>query len=371
MFIFYLGNILIDTQIILYSCITTILTYFFIKYFIFLAPKLGFVDVPNERSSHKKATPRGAGIIIVLMFFFSMFFFQTKLALELIYPMIALLIVFACGIIDDVKGISSRIKFLFIIVATLVLIYDGYELTYLGTYLTQDINLVYLAIPFTLFAVVGFTNALNLIDGLDGLAGGVSAVIFTALLIVGVTNNDQILIVIPSFMLSILAGFLLLNWNPAKVFMGDTGSLFLGFIILFLIMRALNYITPSSTLFLAAIPILDTMIVIRRRLQRGISPFTADKNHMHHVLYNMKRNVKFTVGTLIMMQAAFSLIFLQVSQSKDILNLILFVLLYLIFFNLFDPRARRRHRKKKKKKINKATYLDLLKREKLEIDENK
>lgn len=156
-----------------------------------------------------------------------------------------------------------------------------------------------------------------------------------------------------------------LNWNPAKVFMGDTGSLFLGFIIAFLSIKALNYITPTSILFLAAIPIIDTMVVFRRRLQRKISPFTADKNHMHHILYNAKRNIKFTVGTLIMMQAAFSLIFLQVINSNDILNIILFVLLYLIFFNLFDPRARRRHDKdkKKKKKKSETTYLELLKRE--------
>ena len=179
---------------------------------------------------------------------------------------------------------------------------------------------------------------------------GVSSIILSALLIIGILNDDQILIVMPTFLLAIIFGFLLLNWNPAQVFMGDSGSLFLGFIISFLSFKALDYVTPSSILFLAAIPILDTMVVIRRRLQRKKSPFVADKNHIHHILYNMKRNKSFTVNTIIMIQSAFALIFLQVLDADDILNIILFLVLYLIFFNLFDPRGRKRHDKKKKKK---------------------
>ena len=359
-----------DLKIISYCVLLVVASFYAIKYFISIAPKIGLVDIPNGRSSHKSPTPRGAGLVIGLLFFLGMFIFQTKLSFELVFPMLALFIVFLCGVIDDLKNLSSKIKFLFIIIATLILIYDGYIVTFVGTFLGQDINLGYLAIPFTIFAMAGFTNALNLIDGLDGLAGGISSIILFTLLIIGVVNNDTTLIVIPSFLISILIGFLLLNWNPAQVFMGDSGSLFLGFIIAFLSFDALQYITPTSVLFLAAIPILDTMVVFRRRVQRGKSPFSADKNHMHHILYNMKRNKSFTVNTLIMMQGAFCLIFLQIINSEDLLNLILFGILYLIFFNLFDPRARKRHNKKKKKKISKeeVTYLDILKR-KESVDE--
>lgn len=339
-----------DFKLIIYCIILVFLTFFAIKTFIGLAPKIGLLDIPNGRSSHKKATPRGAGIVIGLMFILSMFILKFELALELIYPMSAFMIVFICGIIDDLKGVSSKIKFLFIIIGTIILFFNGYSIDYVGTYFSYELNLGFLALPFTIFAFVGFTNGLNLIDGLDGLAGGVSSIILSALLIVGILNEDQILIVIPAFLLAIIFGFLLLNWNPAQVFMGDSGSLFLGFMISFLSFKALDYVTPTSILFLAAIPILDTMVVIRRRLQRKKSPFVADKNHIHHILYNMKRNKSFTVNTIIMIQSAFALIFLQVLDADDILNIILFLVLYLIFFNLFDPRGRKRHDKKKKKK---------------------
>jgi len=349
-----------DIKIIIYTFLLFSFSFVAIKYFINVAPKIGLVDVPNDRSSHKRAIPRGAGIVIGSMFFIGMFFFETKLSLELIYPMIAFMLVFLCGIVDDFKELGSKVKFLFIIIATIILYFNGYSIDYVGTYFSYEFNLGYLALPFTVFAFVGFTNGLNLIDGLDGLAGGVSSIVLTALLIVGIQNNDQILIVIPSFLLAIIFAFLLFNWSPARVFMGDSGSLFLGFMISFLSFKALDYVTPTSILFLAAIPILDTMVVIRRRLQRKESPFMADKNHIHHILYNMKRHKPFTVNTIIVMQLAFALIFLQVINSNDIINIILFLILYHIFFNLFDPRRRKRHEKKKKKKKKKFIILTML-----------
>lgn len=349
-----------DFKLIIYCFVLVIVTFFTIKFFITIAPKLGLIDKPNGRSSHKKPTPRGAGIVIGIMFFLSMFVFQTELALELIYPMIAFFIIYICGIVDDLKELGSKIKFLFIIIGTIILYYNGFSIDYVGTYFSHELYLGYLALPFTIFAFVGFTNGLNLIDGLDGLAGGVSSIILSSLLIIGILNEDQILIIIPAFLLAIIFGFLLLNWNPAQVFMGDSGSLFLGFMISFLSFKALDYVTPTAILFLAAIPVLDTMIVIRRRLQRKKSPFEADKNHIHHILYNMKRNKSFTVNTLILIQSAFCLIFLQILNSDDILNILLFLVLYLIFFNLFDPRARRRHNKHKKKNKKKRLNLGML-----------
>ena len=327
------------------------------------------MDIPNERSSHVNITPRGAGVVTGIMFFLSMIYFQQELFLELSYPMTALLIVFLCGIIDDIKPLGSKKKFIFIIIGALIISYDGYVIDHIGNYLGKDLYLGYLAIPFTVFAIVGFTNALNLTDGLDGLAGGISLVIFLTLFVIGIMNNDKILTTIPLFMISILVAFLFLNWNPAKIFMGDSGSLFFGFLISFLAIHALDYISPTAVLFLAAIPVLDTLIVFRRRIQRGKSPFEADKNHMHHILQKTKRDVKFTVSTLIMIQAAFCLIFLQILDSKDSLNIILFYILYLIFFNLFDPRVRPRRKKKKKKRKN-DKYMKLLMRKEDAVIQN-
>ncbi len=354
-------------EIFLYCIGIVIFTYMFLRYFIKVAHRFGFMDEPNDRSSHKEPIPRGAGLVMGLMFLSSLIIFQTELFIKLIYPMIALFVVLACGIVDDLKEISSKIKFLFIIIASFILVYDSYVIDNIGNYFGYTFSLGFLSIPFTVFAIVGFTNAQNLIDGLDGLAGGIASVILSSLFIVGLIHEDTLLIVLPSFMLSILFAFLLLNWNPAKVFMGDSGSLFLGLLIAFLSIYALRYVTPTSVFFLAAIPILDTMIVFRRRLQRGQSPFKADKNHMHHILQNAKGDVQFTVRTLIMIQLSFCLIFLQISSSMDILNLILFGVLYLIFFNLFDPRVRRRVENKPKKSfiyMKKKRILNNLKRNK-------
>jgi UDP-GlcNAc:undecaprenyl-phosphate GlcNAc-1-phosphate transferase len=124
--------------------------------------------------------------------------------------------------------------------------------------------------------------------------------------------------------------------------MGDSGSLLLGFIIAILSIKSLTYINPVSVLFLAAVPILDTLVVFRRRIQRGRSPFEADKNHLHHILNNIKQDKAFTVKMLISMQLVFSCMFLQLHKQDDSLNLVVFFLLFSIFFNLFDPRARRR-----------------------------
>jgi len=113
--------------------------------------------------------------------------------------------------------------------------------------------------------------------------------------VIGFINNDNTLMVWSALLISVILAFLILNWHPAKVFMGDSGSLLLGFIIAILSVKALQYVNPVSILFLAAVPILDTLVVFRRRIQRGMSPFTADKNHLHHILNNIKQDEAFTV----------------------------------------------------------------------------
>jgi UDP-GlcNAc:undecaprenyl-phosphate GlcNAc-1-phosphate transferase len=131
--------------------------------------------------------------------------------------------------------------------------------------------------------------------------------------------------------------------------MGDSGSLFLGFTIALLSIYSLEYINPASILFLAAIPLLDTLMVMRRRKQRGQSMFVADKNHIHHILLKFKKDKLFTVKSLIKFQILFALIFIQVYDKSDFINIILFAVLFLIFFNLFDPRMSYRKSNKKRK----------------------
>jgi UDP-GlcNAc:undecaprenyl-phosphate GlcNAc-1-phosphate transferase len=310
---------------------------------------LGLVDMPNERSMHKKVISRAGGIAIFLSIALSQFVFNGEFVLSHFYIHVAILLVFLVGLVDDRNDVSPRFKFIVIFFATILLYQDGIHIDDLGTYFGYDVTIPwFLIFPFTFFAIAGFTNSLNLIDGLDGLAGTISLIMLLTFFGIGVTYNDLFIITLStSFTVAVIA-FLLFNWNPAKIFMGDSGSLTLGFVISILSIQSIQYITPTAVLFIIAIPLLDTFIVMTRRIQRGQSPFKADKNHMHHFLFNMKGDVRFTVLLLVAIQLIFSIIGFQLREENDFLSLILFSLLFFTFLNLFDQRLRRRKKGKYK-----------------------
>ena len=311
---------------------------------------LGLVDIPNERSMHRKVTPRGAGIAFGLSIFIALFFFDLDYLIKYYYIYIAISLVWFVGIVDDIKDISPNIKFIFIFIASILLFRENYAIFSLGTYFGYEIILpTWAAYIFTFFAIAGYTNALNLMDGLDGLAASITLVMLIAFLAIGFQHDDELLITLSGFFITSLLAFLLFNWYPANIFMGDSGSLTLGFVIVVLTIQASNYVTPAAVLFIIALPLLDTFIVMTRRKQRGMSLFEADKNHLHHFLHSVKADVRFTVLMLIAMQAIFSIIGFQVQHSNDFLSIVLFILLFYIYLNLFDQRLKRRKKKKKKK----------------------
>lgn len=355
------------TYLIIHCIIFLVVTYLLIRMFIELAPKLGFVDIPNERSSHTKTTPRGAGIVFGFTYLLGLIFFDLSSFNENIYVYLAILIIYLCGLIDDKFGLTASMKLIFIILASIIVYFQGYQLTNIGEFFHITLNLGYLALPATIFVIVALTNAVNLSDGLDGLAGSLSIIILTAIFCIGYSYQDTFLMSWSGILISVLLAFLYFNWYPAKVFMGDSGSLLLGFMIAILSIKALDYISSVSILFLAAIPVLDTLVVFRRRIQRKQSPFKADKNHLHHILNNMKQNKKFTVNMLLTIQFVFSCMFLQLHNKGDELNLLIFFSLFLVFFNLFDPRVKRRNNKfKLRKKYKKQKEKNKLLQEKLE-----
>ena len=315
------------------------------------ADKLGFVDIPNERSMHTVIIPRGAGIPFVLSVFLVLFLLEFDYLTTYYYVYAAIAIVFAMGVWDDAKNISPKIKFSFIFLASLLLYFNGIAIYSIGTYFGYEIILpTWFVFPFTFFAIAGYTNALNLMDGLDGLAASISVVIFVAFFAIGIKYNDELLITLSSFFTVSLLAFLLFNWNPAKIFMGDSGSLALGMVIVILSIHSFQYVTPASILLIAALPILDTFIVMTRRMQRGQSPFKADKNHMHHFLFNVKGDIRYTVIILTMMQIVFSIIGYQAGQANNFISLVLFLILFYIYLNLFDQRLKRRIKASKTEK---------------------
>ncbi len=339
-------------MILMLTIITFVITFISILLFIRLAPKLGFVDIPNERSMHTKPIPRGAGIAFVASaLFVSLILIITDYnqLSRYILVYLAILIVFLGGVLDDRKGVTPKMKFLFIFIATILLYSNGIAIETLGKYLGHELFLPgILVFPFTFIAIAGFTNALNLLDGLDGLAGTVSIVMLGAFMWIGYIHHDNLMVMLSVIFIPALAAFLLFNWHPAKIFMGDSGSLTLGFVISILAVKATHYISPTAVLFMLAIPVLDTFVVMTRRIQRGRSPFSADKNHMHHILFNRYEDVTYTVILIVYIQVAFTMIGYQLRDADDFLSLVLFGILFFIFLNLLDQRKKRRKKEKKR-----------------------
>jgi len=208
--------------------LTLIGIYFFKKY----ADLLGLVDIPNERSMHKEKKISAAGIVFILSPFIVLFVFHFEHLMTYYYIYISIVMVLSVGIWDDIKDVSPKIKFIFIFMVTLLLYMNDFAIFSLGTYMHYELLLpLWLVFPFTFFAMAGYTNVLNLMDGLDGLAASLSLVILSTFFAIGWEHQDELLMILSSFFIITLLAFLIFNWYPATVFMGDTGSLMLGGVI--------------------------------------------------------------------------------------------------------------------------------------------
>lgn len=314
-----------------------------IKLIIVNAPGLGLVDVPNKRSMHTNHHPRGAGIGVFLAIAMVEPFFDFTLLLEHFLSCLAIFFVFVVGVLDDHRDASPNTKFLIIAFSALLVYLDDIYINTLGHLFGFEISLGWFALPFTVFAIVGFSNALNLIDGLDGLAGLVSMVILATLFSIGYSYEDAFLMVLSGSFMAGVAAFMIYNWNPASIFMGDSGSLVLGFVISLLVIKAAEYVHPVSVLFIIAVPLLDTIIVMVRRKMQGRSMFAADKTHMQHILYLFfNKDVKKTVLFLAMLQVLYSITALQIVNSADeTMSLILFGLNVIVMYFVFSGMLRR------------------------------
>jgi len=329
---------LIETKLYIMMCASFIFSFIFIKLIKDYAQYFNLVDIPNQRSSHKEVTPRGAGIGIFLSVFIVAPFFYLSIFQSYLWSFSAILIVFVMGVWDDINDVTPKTKLFVITSATALLSLNDIRIDFLGNYLGENLTLGYFAFPFTLIAVVSFTNAFNLIDGLDGLSGGVAIIIFTSLAYIGYINCDNFIFIISISTISAILAFLIFNWNPASIFMGDSGSLMIGFIISLLSIKAIGYIHPITILYLSALPIFDTIVVFIRRIKDGNSPFKADKSHIHHILLKIfNNNVKKTVISLFLIQSVFTLlgIFIFANMQDGFIGLVLFVIIAYIFYIIF------------------------------------
>jgi UDP-N-acetylmuramyl pentapeptide phosphotransferase/UDP-N-acetylglucosamine-1-phosphate transferase len=283
-----------------------IVTMITIPVIIKFATRYKFYDVPNERKEHTVPIPTMGGIaviagMLVALFFWLPFRYET----EQICFFLSLGVLFCLGIMDDIRDLSARYKFLVQAgLATLIAIAGIRITSFDGLFGIYDLPLA-AQYTFTLLTIVGVTNAFNLIDGIDGLAGGLGFMSLSTLGIFLILNGDTTWALVAFSLAGSIVGFLYFNFNPAKIFLGDTGSLVLGFSIAVLCIRMMQVNTlttlPHAPLFILSIvfiPVFDTIRVFAIRMWKGKSPFEADRTHIHHLLTNAGFNHGFAARVI-------------------------------------------------------------------------
>ena len=277
--------------------------------------KLGAIDVPKDgRRMHDHPIPRLGGLAIFLGFMLSALLFA-----EMERPVRGLLIgaviIVILGVLDDIMTLRALPKFIVQIGAAWIAVHHGNVIQYLSnpilTSTERFIDLGSLAVPVTILWIVAITNAVNFIDGLDGLAVGVSAISSATLLVTAILVSEGNVAVIMAALLGACLGFIPYNMNPAKIFMGDSGSTFLGYVLavvsiqgLFKLYAIISFAVPFLIL---GLPIFDICFAILRRLARGENPMHADRGHVHHRLIDMGFNQKQAVAISYIMTAILGL----------------------------------------------------------------
>lgn len=281
------------------------------------AKQVGAIDVPDEkRHIHKAPTPRMGGLAIFLGFLLSVLVFA-NITPQVRGILIGAILIVVVGAIDDVLNLNAWLKFGVQIIAAVIAVLSGVLINVVSNPLLitngQALTIGVLSVPVTILWIVGVTNSVNLIDGLDGLACGVSTIASLSMLAVSmlVSDANSNVAIILAALCGACLGFLPFNLNPAKIFMGDTGALLLGYILatvsvigMFKFYAIITFILPVLAL---AVPLLDTVFAFTRRMLNGQSPFTADRGHFHHRLLDIGLNQKQAVAVLYAVSAILGL----------------------------------------------------------------
>lgn len=280
-----------------------------------LAYKIGAVDVPKDnRRMHDHPIPRMGGLAIFLGCVISILLFA-EVDRSLRGILIGACIIVAVGVVDDAHPLGAGIKFILQIVSALIAVWHGVMIQTIANPFSFGADAYWdfgiWAVPITVIWIVAVTNSVNLIDGLDGLADGVSTIAAFTMLVIALLMGDLEIALITAAMVGACMGFIPYNRNPAKIFMGDTGSTFLGFMLatvsvigLFKLYAVISFIVPFIIL---GFPIFDTTSAFTRRILKGQNPMKADRSHTHHKLIDMGMNQKQAVATLYMVAGVLGL----------------------------------------------------------------
>ena len=302
-----------------------------------IAHLIGAIDVPKDnRRVHDKPIPKLGGLGIYSAFLVGyMIFGQQNIIMNSI--LIASFIIIIYGIIDDIKTLQARYELVGQLLAALVItLYGGIllqDITIFGHY----INFGIFAYPITIFFILGCTNVIRLIDGLDGLSSGISSIFYLTIGIIAFFQGrvETLEIILSFIMLGATLGFLLHNFNPAKLFAGESGSAFMGFMIAVISLLGFKGTLLTSLivpLSIIAIPILDTLFAIIRRMIKGQPIFQADKDHLHHQFLKMNFSQRKTVLIIYFIDALFSLVSIFYALQNSIAAMIIYCILMVLVF---------------------------------------
>ncbi len=297
------------------------------------ADKIGAIDLPDARKVHSQAIPRVGGIAMVLGSVIAIVLLA-ELSQQVIAILLGFVVIWGFGLWDDRCELNYKTKFLGQLLAVVVVVTWGDVVV--RTFPFIDGHLPdYIAIPFTIFALVGITNAINLSDGLDGLAGGTSLITISMVALLAYDAGGSDVVLIAMAVAGSILGFLRHNTHPARLFMGDTGSQFLGFslgVLVIVLSQSVNSaMSPLIPLMLLGLPILDTFAVMGQRLYEKRSPFSPDKNHIHHKLLAIGLDQYEAVFIIYLLQSSFvALAYFMLYESDALLSLIYLVISALV-----------------------------------------
>ena len=312
-----------------------------------LSIKTGAIDQPRSRGMHSEPMPRMGGIAIVAGFLsalgISAVFMPDVRTGQFLGFVAGALIIVITGIVDDIRGLRPGMKLTMQIAASLVVVFSGTRVDFFVFPFMTILNS--LSIPFTLLWIVGLTNAVNFIDGLDGLAAGVTTIAAVALLILCIISGSGLAVVLAAALAGSCLGFLPRNFNPAEVIMGDTGSQFLGYVLavssILGVFKAYALLSVVIASFALALPIFDTVYAILRRFIAGKPIMTADRGHLHHRLIDSGYSHKQAVILLYVLSAVSSVIaiVIAIQDARAILVASICVVIMLMMIYIYRKRT--------------------------------
>lgn len=302
-----------------------------------IAFKIGAVAIPNERSMHKEPMPLAGGTAIVLGFAVTVTLLAPIMKDFKIQNYIGLIIggilITVVGLLDDIYNLNARIKLFFQILAALIVVFTGTTIEVFSWpwALGGVLKLGAFSKIITVIWIIGLTNAVNLIDGLDGLATGVSSIASLCLMFISILYGEPMVVLFTATLAGACMGFLPHNFNPAKIFMGDTGSTFLGFTLAVIsingLIKSFTAITIVIAVVVLGLPIFDTFFAILRRLIKRQPVMKADRGHLHHRLVDKGYSHKRAVLTLYGISGGFGIagILFAMNDSKFAIFIIVFM----------------------------------------------